>query len=95
MLEAIGAGDPNYKGKDWGDVWEQSKNYQQRSKEITEMIERRKHVEHSRNVTDDREYAMPLPTQTLAVVKRSFVAYWVSTRFPALPARLCFVADIV
>ncbi|KIW66263.1 hypothetical protein PV04_08462 [Phialophora macrospora] len=76
MLEAIGAGDPNYKGKDWGDVWEQSKNYQDRSKEIADMIERRKHIEHSKNVTDDREYAMPLPTQTLAVVKRSFVAYW-------------------
>ncbi|OQV01877.1 hypothetical protein CLAIMM_07167 [Cladophialophora immunda] len=76
MLEVIGAGDPNYKGKDWGDVWEQSTNYQARSDEISEMIERRKNVEHSKNVRDDREYAMPLATQTTAVVKRSFVAYW-------------------
>ncbi|OAL35003.1 hypothetical protein AYO20_05718 [Fonsecaea nubica] len=76
MLEVIGAGDPNYKGKDWGDVWEQSTNYRARSDEISEMIERRKNVEHSKNVRDDREYAMPLGTQTTAVVKRSFVAYW-------------------
>lgn len=78
MLEVIGAGDPNYKGKDWGDVWEQSKNYQARSDEIAEMIERRKNVEQSQNLKDDREYAMPLGTQTLAVVTRSFTAYWVS-----------------
>ena len=80
MLEVIGAGDPNYKGKDWGDVWEQSKNYESRSDELAEMIERRKDIEHSKNVRDDREYAMPLLTQTRAVVKRSFVAYWVSIK---------------
>ncbi|KAL2450239.1 ABC multidrug transporter atrF [Exophiala dermatitidis] len=76
MLEVIGAGDPNYKGKDWADVWEQSKNYKARSEEIAEMIEKRKNVEHSKNVKDDREYAMPLTTQTTAVVKRSFISYW-------------------
>ncbi|EXJ86854.1 hypothetical protein A1O3_03808 [Capronia epimyces CBS 606.96] len=76
MLEVIGAGDPNYKGKDWADVWEQSKNYKARSDEIAEMIERRKNVEHSKNITDDREYAMPVTTQTMAVVRRSFVAFW-------------------
>ncbi|KAL6240454.1 ATP-binding cassette transporter snq2 [Rhinocladiella similis] len=76
MLEVIGAGDPNYKGKDWGDVWEQSKNHQSRSDEISEMIERRKGAEHSKNIRDDREYAMPLSTQVVAVVRRSFVSYW-------------------
>lgn len=78
MLEAIGAGDPNYKGKDWGDVWAQSENHQKRSDEIAEMIEKRKNVEMSKNLRDDREYAMPLGVQTMAVVKRAFVAYWVS-----------------
>ncbi|KIX03509.1 uncharacterized protein Z518_07062 [Rhinocladiella mackenziei CBS 650.93] len=76
MLEVIGAGDPNYKGKDWGDVWEQSKTHDARSDEIAEMIERRRNVEQSRNLKDDREYAMPLGIQTMAVVKRSFAAYW-------------------
>ncbi|KAI1388310.1 ABC-2 type transporter [Hypoxylon trugodes] len=76
MLEAIGAGNPDYHGQDWGDVWLQSKNFQEQSKEMEQMIEKRKNVEHSKNVQDDREYAMPIWTQTAAVVKRSFVAYW-------------------
>ncbi|KAF6844228.1 ABC transporter [Colletotrichum musicola] len=76
MLEAIGAGDPNYQGEDWGDIWLRSKNFQARSKEIDEMLAKRRDVEPSKSLKDDREYAMPLSTQTLAVVKRSFVAYW-------------------
>ncbi|TDZ32326.1 Brefeldin A resistance protein [Colletotrichum spinosum] len=76
MLEAIGAGDPNYKGKDWGDVWSQSKHREARSREIDEMLAKRRDVEPSKSLKDDREYAMPLSVQTMAVVKRSFVAYW-------------------
>ncbi|KAI0381497.1 ABC-2 type transporter-domain-containing protein [Hypomontagnella monticulosa] len=76
MLEVIGAGNPDYKGQDWGDVWLQSKNYNEQSKEMAQMIEKRRNVQHSRNVQDDREYAMPLWTQTVAVTKRSFIAYW-------------------
>ena len=76
MLEAIGAGNPDYKGKDWADVWAQSKEHQDRSEEIEHMIQSRSHAELSRSLKDDREYAMPLLTQTMAVVKRSFVAYW-------------------
>ena len=76
MLEVIGAGDPNYKGKDWADVWASSPNHDSRTAEIAEMIERRQHVEPSQNLKDDREYAMPLSTQTMTVTRRSFVAYW-------------------
>ncbi|KAI1408175.1 ABC-2 type transporter [Hypoxylon sp. FL1857] len=76
MLEVIGAGNPDYKGQDWGDVWQESKNFQEQSREMSRMIEGRRDVQHSRNVQDDREYAMPVWTQTAAVVKRSFVAYW-------------------
>ncbi|KAI0142596.1 ABC-2 type transporter [Hypoxylon sp. NC0597] len=76
MLDVIGAGNPDYKGQDWGDVWLQSKNYQKQSQEMAQMIEKRRDVQHSRNIQDDREYAMPYWTQTAAVVKRSFVAYW-------------------
>merc|ERR1719214_365048 len=76
MLDAIGAGDPDYKGQDWGDVWARSKAHEERSREIADMIEKRSHVEPSASLRDDREYAAPLSTQTWLVVKRSFVAYW-------------------
>jgi ATP-binding cassette, subfamily G (WHITE), member 2, SNQ2 len=76
MLEAIGAGNPDYKGKDWADVWAQSKEHQDRSNEVEQMIKDRNHAEITRSLKDDREYAMPLSTQTMAVVKRTFVAYW-------------------
>lgn len=40
------------------------------------MINHRKQGERTKSLRDDREYAMPLATQTRAVVKRAFVAYW-------------------
>jgi len=76
LLQVIGAGDPNYDGPDYGDIWLESDRYKEQSKEIEEAIESRKNVEHSNNVQDDREYAMPISVQTKAVVKRAFVAYW-------------------
>ena len=76
MLEVIGAGDPNYHGKDWGDVWAQSTEHDARSREIADMIEQRQHVQPSASLVDDRDYAMPLSQQTAAVVKRSFVSIW-------------------
>ncbi|ETN41231.1 uncharacterized protein HMPREF1541_03166 [Cyphellophora europaea CBS 101466] len=76
MLEVIGAGDPNYKGKDWGDVWANSSNHADRSREIEEMIQKRQNVEPSKSLKDDREYAMPLSVQTWTVVRRSFISYW-------------------
>ncbi|KAG5981708.1 hypothetical protein E4U55_002633 [Claviceps digitariae] len=76
MLNAIGAGDPNYHGPDWGDVWAQSKEHDQRSREIDDMIEKRKNMEPSKSLKDDREYATSLSFQTTTVVKRSFVSYW-------------------
>lgn len=76
MLEAIGAGDPNYHGQDWGDVWAESPQKGERLREIEELTSQRRNVEPSKSLKDDREYAMPLSTQTWAVVRRSFVAYW-------------------
>lgn len=76
MLEVIGAGNPDYKGKDWADVWASSSNHSARTKEIQQMIENRSHVEPSKNLKDDREYAMPLTTQTITVTRRAFIAYW-------------------
>lgn len=76
MLEAIGAGDPTYKGKDWGDVWASSPEHSERTQEIQSMISSRRQASTSGKIEDDREYAMPLSTQIYTVVYRSFVAYW-------------------
>ncbi len=76
MLEAIGAGDPNYRGKDWGDVWASSPQHAERAKEIQSMISQRRNASTTGKTSDDREYAMPLGTQVVTVVKRSFVSYW-------------------
>ncbi|KAL6713165.1 ATP-binding cassette transporter snq2 [Lecanora helva] len=76
MLEAIGAGDPTYKGKDWGDVWASSTEHEECTKEIQSMINSRRDAPLSGSLKDDREYAMPLSTQIYAVVHRSFVNYW-------------------
>lgn len=76
MLNAIGAGDPNYHGKDWGDVWAQSKARDERCREIDEMIEKRKKIDPSKSLKDDREYATSQAFQTMTVVKRSFISYW-------------------
>ncbi|KAL8667719.1 MAG: hypothetical protein Q9202_000574 [Teloschistes flavicans] len=76
MLEAIGAGDPNYKGQDWGDVWAASPEHQERSREIQQMITDRRDAPKNSQTDDSRVFAMPLTTQVSAVVKRSFVSYW-------------------
>ncbi|KAJ9640372.1 ATP-binding cassette transporter snq2 [Coniosporium tulheliwenetii] len=76
MLEAIGAGNPDYRGKDWGDVWAGSKESQERSKEIQHYISERRNAEKPKALKDDREYAMPLSTQVYTVVYRGFVAMW-------------------
>lgn len=76
MLEAIGAGDPNYKGKDWGDVWASSPENEKLSQEIQEIISNRRNASTNDQTQDDREYAMPLTTQLYTVVHRSFVAMW-------------------
>ncbi|CAI6318503.1 unnamed protein product [Periconia digitata] len=77
MLEAIGAGDPNYKGSDWGDIWAKSAENQKLTKEIQDITEKQRSMNKENNKTrDDREYAMPLSTQLYTVIHRSFVAMW-------------------
>ena len=75
MLEAIGAGNPDYKGQDWGDVWASSPEYEDRRREIQEMISQRRSVSID-GARDEREYAMPIGTQVYSVTKRSFISYW-------------------
>ncbi|KAI9813011.1 MAG: hypothetical protein M1826_002568 [Phylliscum demangeonii] len=77
MLEAIGAGNPDYSGKDWGDVWAASPEREVESQAIREMVESRRNSSSAvARLQDDREFAMPLTTQMMAVIRRSFVAYW-------------------
>ncbi|KAF2116164.1 ABC-2 type transporter-domain-containing protein [Lophiotrema nucula] len=77
MLEAIGAGNPDYKGQDWGDVWQSSPQNEKLSQEIQEIIgSRRNAAANGKETRDDREYAMPFGTQLVAVIKRSFIAMW-------------------
>ncbi|KAL8970742.1 MAG: hypothetical protein Q9183_001377 [Haloplaca sp. 2 TL-2023] len=76
MLEAIGAGDPNYQGKDWGDVWADSPEHEERGREIQQMIADRRNAATKSQTDDSRVFAMPLGTQVYTVVKRSFVSYW-------------------
>ncbi|KAI9886100.1 MAG: hypothetical protein M1823_002118 [Watsoniomyces obsoletus] len=77
MLEAIGAGNPDYKGQDWGEVWAKSPEYAERTREIQQMTEERRNLTSSAvKKVDDREFAMPVNTQVVSVVRRSFVSYW-------------------
>ena len=71
MLEVIGAGDPDYDGPDWGDIWEQSTEKQARTDDIQEMLEARRGASTTNEVNDQREFAMPLGTQIYVVGKPS------------------------
>lgn len=76
MLEAIGAGNPDYSGPDFGDLWAKSKEKEEQQQEIQQMIQDRRNASSGADTDDDREYAMPLGTQIVTVVRRSFIAYW-------------------
>jgi ABC-type multidrug transport system ATPase subunit len=77
MLEAIGAGNPDYKGPDWGDIWAASPEHAERTREINQMIEERRSLSTAgAKAADDREFAMPLTTQISSVTRRTFLAYW-------------------
>lgn len=76
MLEVIGAGNPDYKGQDWGDVWANSPESKQLSDDLEKVITSRRSMQDDEKTRDDREYAMPLYVQIVAVTKRAFVAYW-------------------
>ncbi|KAK6354983.1 hypothetical protein TWF696_004109 [Orbilia brochopaga] len=80
MLEVIGGGNPNYKGKDFGDVWAASPEHNERMREIEVAISERR-FQAPMHTTDDREYAMPITTQLWAMLNRTFRAYWRDTDY--------------
>lgn len=81
MLEVIGAGNPDYKGKDWADVWANSEEHKHRTQEIQEIVRSRRDQKTGEETKDDREYAMPVWTQIMVTTQRSFVTYWRSPEY--------------
>lgn len=81
MLEVIGAGNPDYEGKDWGDVWANSDEHDARTREIDEIITSKQDEQISQETKDDREYAMPVTIQMYLTTKRAFVTYWRSPEY--------------
>lgn len=76
MLDVIGAGNPDYQGRDWGDVWQNSPENRALTEDIIRVAGERRRAASSEETKDQREYAMPLSTQVYTVVHRNFVAYW-------------------
>lgn len=82
MLDTIGAGDPDYKGPDWGDIWQESEENNLVSKEIEDLISKRKdNTDADKHHQDDSEFAMPMKAQLIAVIRRSFVSIWRSPEY--------------
>jgi ATP-binding cassette, subfamily G (WHITE), member 2, SNQ2 len=81
MLEAIGAGNPDYKGADWGDIWTKSDENQRLIREIEDLTTKRRDSSVTKHMKDDREYAMPLSAQLVTVMRRSFTAMWRSPNY--------------
>lgn len=81
MLEVIGAGNPDYEGQDWSEVWAKSSENKQLTEEIDSIIQSRRNKNEGDNDDDRREYAMPIGVQVVAVTKRAFVAYWRSPEY--------------
>jgi ATP-binding cassette, subfamily G (WHITE), member 2, SNQ2 len=76
MLDAIGAGATAKTKQDWSQVWTKSDECKRVTEEVQKICKERKSGETSKFMKDQREYAMPLTTQILAVTKRSFTSYW-------------------
>ncbi|KAE8150955.1 ABC-2 type transporter-domain-containing protein [Aspergillus avenaceus] len=81
MLEVIGAGNPDYEGQDWSEVWANSPEREEMTKYIDGIIESRHSKNEKTRDDDNREYAMPIWTQIIAVTKRAFIAYWRSPEY--------------
>ncbi|KAE8392144.1 ABC-2 type transporter-domain-containing protein [Aspergillus alliaceus] len=81
MLEVIGAGNPEYRGQDWSEVWIRSHENKQLTDEIDSIIQSRRNKSQQHNADNYRHYAMPIWVQIITVTKRAFVAYWRSPEY--------------
>jgi ATP-binding cassette, subfamily G (WHITE), member 2, SNQ2 len=89
MLDAIGAGATAKSSRDWAKMWSESKECKAVSEEIKRVCNERKSAEESKLMKDQREYAMPLTTQIVAVTKRSFTSYWRDPNYLLGKYKLC------
>ncbi|EAS28560.3 ABC transporter [Coccidioides immitis RS] len=76
MLDVIGAGNPDYKGPDWADIWASSPEHETVTNEIKRIVHSSAQEGSPAGTAGQREFAMPKRTQILATAKRSFIAYW-------------------
>ena len=76
MLDAIGAGAASKTSRDWAKLWKEGDECKKVTDEIAKICKERKNAEVSKFMKDQREYAMPMTTQMVAVTKRSFTSYW-------------------
>lgn len=70
--ETIGAGNPGYKIKIGVTPWVDSSENEKLTQEIQEITSNHQRALTSGKTNDRREYAMPLGTQFIAVIHRSF-----------------------
>ncbi|KAF1813415.1 putative ABC transporter [Eremomyces bilateralis CBS 781.70] len=76
MLDVIGAGDPTYRGPDYGEVWDNSKEKRELEQELEKLDNERQGTRVSERNTKAGGYATPFWTQTWLVTHRSFVSMW-------------------
>jgi antibiotic biosynthesis monooxygenase (ABM) superfamily enzyme len=99
MLDVIGAGNPDYRGQDWADVWANSPERRATIDEIARITESARSKAENGRANDRGEFAMPRWRQVVATTKRSFVAYWRTPNYavvcrtpvPVLPIRTVLI----
>ncbi|KAI1934830.1 ATP-binding cassette transporter snq2 [Ophidiomyces ophidiicola] len=91
MLDVIGAGNPEYKGPDWADIWASSPEHKATTEEIERLIKSRQDEKHT-NMPDGKEFAASQRTQIIATAKRSFIAYWRTPQYTILREQFAFAA---
>jgi ABC-type multidrug transport system ATPase subunit len=82
MLEAIGAGSAARIGdKDWGDVWDESEEFEAVKKAIADSKKERSGTHDDEDVASTGEYATPLKFQIIEVTKRMNMTFWRSPNY--------------
>jgi ATP-binding cassette subfamily G (WHITE) protein 2 (PDR) len=94
MLEIVNAG-KNNNGKDWFDVWKQSKEAQMVQKEIDELHEAKRNEQLDvAGETGSTEFAQPLATQIYECTYRAFQQYWRMPSYVMAKFGLCTIAGL-
>lgn len=77
MLDAIGAGQaPRIGDKDWGDIWEDSLEFERAKQEVVHIRETRLREVGEAVPVQQKEYATPIWNQVKVVCKRQSLSFW-------------------